>query len=148
MLPGRSGFQGGYKSDNFSLSRLHRVRLRGLIPSSLVLAAVESVPHLETALLLRRDPKAEWDARMVVEKLYIAEARAARILEDLRASGLIVVNPGNGRYHYEPIYLGLREKMDLLAEAYNKNLKEVTNLIHSKITKQAQELGDAFKWQG
>ena len=37
--------------------------------------------------------------------------------------------------------------IDQLAEIYAKNLVEVTNLIHSKIGKRAQQFADAFKWR-
>lgn len=36
--------------------------------------------------------------------------------------------------------------VDRVAEVYTTSLVEVTNLIHSKLSKQAQEFGDAFKW--
>ena len=37
--------------------------------------------------------------------------------------------------------------IDRLAEVYYQHLVEVTNLIHSKTSKKAQQFADAFKWR-
>jgi hypothetical protein len=114
-----------------------------------ILTSIDSVPHLEALLMLRRDPMVEWDAKMMAQTLYMSEKRAAEILSDLNACGFISVRQDGEVlcYCHNPISLELRELVDRLADSYVKNLVEVTNLIHSKINKQAQQFGDAFKWQ-
>lgn len=113
-----------------------------------ILRSIDSVPHLEAILLLRFDTRIEWNAAMMAHNLYISEKRADEILVDLSTSGFASVKRGDTvTYRYNPVSLELEKIMDQLAGIYAKNLIEVTNLIHSKINKQAQNFGDAFKWQ-
>lgn len=111
-----------------------------------ILTRIDSVPHLETVLLLRKDPKEEWDAKRLAQRLFVGEESAGRILDDLAERGLVVMR--SHLYHYEPIYLESKEMVDQLAAAYAEYLREVTALIHSKLSKQAQDLGEAFRWGG
>jgi hypothetical protein len=37
--------------------------------------------------------------------------------------------------------------LDRLAGIYARNLVDVTNLIHSKTSRKAQQFADAFKWR-
>lgn len=113
-----------------------------------ILRSIDSVPHLEALLLLRRNVNAAWDAQMMAQRLYIPERRAAELLEDLTQSGFVAAigQGGPPAYRYQPSTHELGGLMDRLASAYASSLIEVTRLIHSKTSRQAQSLGDAFKW--
>jgi hypothetical protein len=113
-----------------------------------ILTSITSVPFLEAMLLLRNAPGQSWDRRGVAQRLYVNEKVAGELLADLCAAGFVVVtelDPSLYRYHARSD--DLREMIDRLAEAYAKNLVEVTNLIHSKTGKKAQQFADAFKWR-
>ena len=113
-----------------------------------VLTSIVSVPYLEALLLLRNAPDQSWDRATVAQRLYVSEKAATELLTDLSAAGFIVViGPETSLYRYHPSSDELREMIDRLAEAYAKNLIEVTNLIHSKTGKRAQQFADAFKWR-
>ncbi len=113
-----------------------------------ILTSIDSVPHLEAILLLRFDPKVEWDAKTMAQRLYISEKKAAEVLANLCAAGFVSAKEGGvPLYQYSPVTVDLKEMMDQLADIYTKNLVEVTKLIHSKISKQAQQFGDAFRLQ-
>jgi hypothetical protein len=113
-----------------------------------ILNSIESVPHLEAILLIYREPKKEWDAKMMAESLYISEKRAAGILADLLDSGFIAVRKYDiPLYRYQPKSLEREKIINRLSIIYADNLIEVTNLIHSKISKQAKKFVDAFKWK-
>jgi hypothetical protein len=119
------------------------------IPSDItrfILTSIPSVPHLEALLLLRRDPAREWDAALMARHLYIAEKRVGEMLTDLAAAGFIAAPAEGQLFHYAPVSDALRKIMDRVAEIYPKHLVEITQLIHSRIGKQAQQFGDAFKW--
>lgn len=122
-----------------------------LIPPDIrrfILTSIDSVPHLEALLILRYDPKVEWDAKGMSQRLYISEKRTVELLENLLAAGFVAVKRGDvSVYYYSPVSEELRGMMTRLADIYAKQLVEVTNLIHSNISKQAQQFGDAFKWQ-
>lgn len=121
------------------------------IPSDIrrfILTSIDSVPHLEAVLLLRANPTTDWDAKAMAQRLFINEKRAAEVLAGLKANGFADVKKEPVLlYYYSPATIGLQEMMDRLAQTYSTHLIEVTNLIHSKINKQAQQFGDAFKWQ-
>lgn len=111
-----------------------------------ILTSVDSVPHLEAVLLMRYDQGMNWDAKIIAQKLYISPKKAQEILDELCASNFIKRDTPS-TYCYEPDSFELKNILDDVADIYAKNLIEVTKLIHSKTDKQAQQFGDAFKWQ-
>jgi predicted ArsR family transcriptional regulator len=113
-----------------------------------ILTSITSVPYLGAMLLLHNEPAQSWDRRSVAQRLYISEKAAAELLADLCAAGFLVVTEREtSMYRYHPRSDELRQMINQLAEAYAKNLVEVTNLIHSKTGKKAQQFADAFKWR-
>lgn len=122
-----------------------------LIPPDIkrfILTSIDSVPHLEAILLLRQDPDIEWDAKMMAPRLYISENKTRELLADLNTAGFAVLkNQSTLSYQYGPLNNELKEMVSKLCYIYAKHLIEVTNLIHTKTGRQAQQFGDAFKWQ-
>lgn len=113
-----------------------------------IATSIDSVPHLEAILLLRYDPSAEWTSRMMAERLFLADKRAEEILLDLAAAGFCTITQEEPlTFRYSPISKKLRQMVDLLPAAYAQHMVEIHNLIHSKINKQAQQFGDAFKFK-
>jgi hypothetical protein len=113
-----------------------------------ILTSISSVPYLEALLLLRQGADQAWDILTVAQRLYISEKTAADLLVDLRAAGFIVVTDAEtALYRYHPSSEELGQLIDHLADTYAKNLVEVTNIIHSKTGKRAQQFADAFKWR-
>jgi hypothetical protein len=113
-----------------------------------ILTSINSVPHLEAVLLLRSDPHAAWDAKMMAQGLFVSEKKANELLMDLCAAGFLITKDNTDTlYCYQPRSHELSDIINQLSEIYSKNLIEVTNLIHSNTNKQAQKFGDAFKWQ-
>jgi hypothetical protein len=112
-----------------------------------ILTSVPSVPYLEAILLLRTDPGVGWDVRRLAARLYVAERQAAELLTALAAAG-IAQGEDHGEtalFRYAPATGELRERLDALAQAYSANLVGVTNLIHSRTDKRAQQFADAFR---
>ena len=113
-----------------------------------ILTSIISVPYLEALLLLRDAPDQPWDSATVAQRLYISDKAATELLADLSAAGFIMVTEREAGFHrYHPNSAELRQMIDRLAETYAKNLVEVTNIIHSKTGKKAQQFADAFKWR-
>lgn len=112
-----------------------------------ILTSVPSVPYLEAILLLRNDPEAGWDVPRLAARLYVAERQGAEVLAALAAAG-IARGEDHGDttlFRYAPATAELRERLDALAQAYSANLVGVTDLIHSRIDKRAQQFADAFR---
>ncbi|HSF32606.1 MAG TPA: hypothetical protein VLK82_19305 [Candidatus Tectomicrobia bacterium] len=112
-----------------------------------ILTSIASVPYLEALLLLRNASDQSWDSARVAQRLYISEKAATELLSELYAAGFVAATELETSYRYHPNSAELRQMIDQLAEIYAKNLVEVTNLIHSKIGKRAQQFADAFKWR-
>jgi hypothetical protein len=110
-----------------------------------VLTSIPSVPYLEAVLLLRAEPAVAWDAPRLARRLYVPEAVAAELVDQLAAAGIASMEGAAVRY--APATDELRELLDALAHAYTVNLVTVTDLIHSRTGKRAQQFADAFRWR-
>ncbi len=110
-----------------------------------ILLAIPSVPYLEALLLLRGAPQRSWDAAEIAQRLYLSEKVAAGLLGELSAAGMAdPERPAGARYRYRPQSAHLAAMVDRLADIYAKNLVGVSTLIHSKLSKKAQQFVDAF----
>jgi hypothetical protein len=113
-----------------------------------ILLGIPSVPYLEATLLLRSETDHPWDAKRAAQRLYLAESVAQSLLDELCSKGIAeVVDRQMRLYRYHPDSNELAQTIDLLAKVYAENLIEVTNLIHSKTNKKAQQFADAFLWK-
>lgn len=112
-----------------------------------ILTSVPSVPYLEALLLLRTNPDVGWDVPRVAARLYVAERQTAELLSALAAAGIARSEDqgDTALFRYAPATAELRELLDALAQAYSANLVGVTDLIHSRIDKRAQQFADAFR---
>lgn len=123
-----------------------------------ILTSIPSVPYLEAILLLRTEPDADWEVRRVAGRLYVGEKQAAELLAALTEAGIAgrvnqAVNQTDetqgevALFRFSPATVELRELLDALAQTYSANLVGVTDLIHSRIDKRAQQFADAFRWR-
>lgn len=113
-----------------------------------ILTSVPSVPYLEAVLLLRAEPDTAWDAPRLARRLYVPERQAAELLQALRTSAIAQPAPGSDAgVRYRPETPELAELLEGVARAYAVNLMGVTDLIHSRVDKRAQQFADAFRWR-
>lgn len=113
-----------------------------------VLTSVPSIPYLEAMLLLRAEDTGDWDSVMLANRLYLSEKAAALLLAELHDAGILSHDASApGRYRFAPTSEGLRQMIDQVAAAYSTQLVAMTNLIHSKSGRKAQQFADAFKWR-
>ena len=110
-----------------------------------VLTSVPSVPHLEATLLFFRAPQEQRNAAEVGSLLYLPEAMAAELLEELCAAGFLAACDEGGRYRFAPRDAGLTTAIDRLARAYAANLIGITHLIHDATGKSALRFASAFR---
>jgi hypothetical protein len=108
-----------------------------------IVLAIPSVPYLEALLLMRSCPERPWNANQIAQRLYSSDKVGAALLAELAAAGIAGAEPG-GLYRYRPQSEQLTEIIDRLAAIYAANLVGVSNLIHSKLNKKAQQFVDAF----
>ena len=109
-----------------------------------ILTSVPSVPFLEAVLLLRADPHQAWTGQKLARRLYVPERTAAELLEQLREGGLVEAAGGGVRFAPDPDLAGV---LDQVAQAYAAHLMTVTDLIHSRMERRAQQFADAFRFR-
>lgn len=113
-----------------------------------ILTSVPSVPYLEAILLLRGEPRAPWSAAAVARRLYLAETVATQLLEALASAGIAQSHPETpDAFTYSPATPELAAMLEAVAKAYAANLVKVTDLIHSRVDRRAQQFADAFRWR-
>lgn len=108
----------------------------------LILASIDSVPELETLLLLRDKAEQSWTAAETGQRIYVSEAVAAHILSELVERGFLAATGSN--YRYAPATDELRNTVEDLADAYAHHLVEVTRMIHSKPSASVRQFANAF----
>lgn len=112
-----------------------------------VLTSIPTVPHMETLLLLWREPNLTWLAEDIAKRLFVSPGLAESVADDLCQADLFACGgkPKSYRCHLEPPSLA-----QLLADveaAYNWHLREVTGLIHSNVDRKAARFAQAFTWE-
>jgi DNA-binding IclR family transcriptional regulator len=109
-----------------------------------ILTSIPSVPYLEALLLLRAEPTREWAVADVARRLYLPEARAAELLQAMAEAGITRPCPGGQCYGPDA---ALDEMLGQLATHYAADIVGVSDLIHSRVDKKAQQFADAFRWR-
>jgi hypothetical protein len=111
-----------------------------------ILTSIPSVPFLEAVLLLRSEPALPWDATRLAGRLYVPERTAAELLTLLGEAGIAAPHEVAGAVRYAPRE-ELAALLDRVAQAYAADLVAITDLIHSRIDKRAQQFADAFRFR-
>jgi hypothetical protein len=117
-----------------------------LIPDDLrefIMRYIDSVSQLEALLLLRTNPREDWDVGRAATRLYTAQSDAAIVLARLCEDGLIACQ--DDHYHYDPDPAKC-DMIDRLAITYARHLIPVTNMIHAK-PRRIREFADAFRFR-
>jgi hypothetical protein len=114
-----------------------------------ILTSIPSVPFLEAMLLLRAEPARDWVTADVARRLYLPEARAAEVLQELASAGIArsETTGGASSWRYGPATEELAGMLERLASQYAADLVGVSDLIHSRVDKKAQHFADAFRWR-
>ncbi len=94
---------------------------------------------------MRAEPAKVWSAVQLAERLYIGEARALDLMRELCRSGMAQQQAHS--YCYAPSTPQLGATIDALADLYGRQLVDITNLVHSKRDRKAQQFADAFRWR-
>ena len=107
--------------------------------------SVPSVPFVEALLLLREAHGDPVETPLIARRLYMPEHAAAGVLEQLAAARIAERSPqGPSAYRFAP-HPDLAAVVEQLAQYYRSHLVEVTDVIHSRTARKAQQFADAFK---
>jgi hypothetical protein len=111
-----------------------------------ILTSVPSVPFVEALLLLIAAGDAAVDTDRIARELYITRENAQQVVQALVAAQAIAPHPAGGdAWRFAPATPELDALLRLLAVTYGRDLIGVTDLIHSRTARRAQQFADAFR---
>jgi hypothetical protein len=108
---------------------------------------IDSVPELETLLLLREGEARAWSEDEVAARVYVSRASARGILEALRRKHLIVAQGEPPQYRYQPEQAGKAQLIGEVATAYRLHLVPMATFIHAKAPASVREFARAFDFK-
>ena len=123
--------------------------VRDPIPENLyrlILTSIPSVPYLEALLVFRAHRDRAVPVRELAANLYMPEKAAFDLVLALREAGIVSAGEGHDGHRYAA-QGELADMLDLLAAFYAQNLIGVTEVIHSRTGRRAQQFADAFRFK-
>lgn len=111
-----------------------------------ILTSIPSVPFVEAMLIFMARPDAAIETKDIAAGLYMRESAAAEIVALLEAAHIVepvAATPSSHRF--APASPELARMLGQVAAFYAKDLIGVTDLIHSRAGRKAQQFADAFK---
>jgi len=121
---------------------------RELIPNEGVLFLedhIETVPHLETLLLMRQSAATEWDAERIAARVYVDTETAKAILADLARRGMLTMTQPGKLFMYSAQWESAHPVMQMLEHSYRVALIPVSQLIHAKASGSLRDFARAFR---
>jgi hypothetical protein len=109
----------------------------------LIADRIDSIPELEALLLFRDNRERGWTAEDAGKRLYVSTLVAGYILGILSERGFFS-NQGE-QYLYAPESPELAAAVDQLATSYSRHLVAVTEIVHSKPSRNVLAFADAFR---
>jgi predicted transcriptional regulator len=108
---------------------------------------IDSVPHLEALLLLWESGAKHWTVNEIAARLYVTNDKAESALEDLVRRRLVRRDLDDGRpcYCYDSAWDETGEQMGRIATTYQRQLRQVATVIHSKVSTAVRDFARAFR---
>jgi hypothetical protein len=91
---------------------------------------IDSIPELESLLLIRAEPAMVWQPAMLAVRLHIDVQAATRVLVALERRGLL--SRGEAGFIYAPKSAELDAAIEALTKAYRRLLIPITSIVHAK----------------
>lgn len=107
----------------------------------LILEHIDSVPHLETLVLLWENEGHAWAEDDVAARIYQPQELTRAILKDLLRKRLIVESEGRFAPSREP---SMRDIIRQIVAAYHRSVYRVATLIHYRASQPVREFARAF----
>ena len=105
---------------------------------------IDTVPQLETLLMMSEAPDRRWLIADVASRNYITEQRASDTLNALLRRGLVSWDESPPAFRFNPATDEIRAAVADLARCYQRSLSRITELIHAKPSASIQEFARAF----
>jgi hypothetical protein len=109
---------------------------------------IDSVPHLESLILLWNSRPVGWSDEELASRLYIAPEQVRAVLQDFVRIQMVQEIPGSPpRYSYFPRSEEQNELMHRIDHAYRRDLIRISTMIHSKAASPVREFARAFRFK-
>jgi hypothetical protein len=105
---------------------------------------IDTVPQLETLLMMSESPERRWSVADVASRNYISEQRAAETLNALLRRGLVSFEESPPTFQFDAPTDEIRAVVADLVRCYQKSLSRITGFIHAKPSVSIQEFARAF----
>jgi hypothetical protein len=114
-----------------------------------ILERIESVPHLETVILLWNSRPVGWTAEELASRLYVPADRTTYILQDLIRQQLVqqIAQGAPPRFSYLPRSDEQNEWMFRVDTAYRREIVRISTMLHSKASPSVREFARAFRFK-
>lgn len=111
-----------------------------------ILTSVPSVPFVEAMLLFMAREGSALTLDEIARGLYVPRAAAAQVVDALREAQIVAADAaGAEASRFAPASPELDAMARNLATFYARDLIGVTDLIHSRTARRAQQFADAFR---
>lgn len=109
---------------------------------------IDSVPHLETLLLLSEEPDRTWTMEQIAARIYMSLDAASAILKNLQQHRLVTAE-GTApiKYRYDGAWDASAALMPRVIATYRRHLVQVATFIHSKASPSVREFARAFDFK-
>ena len=105
---------------------------------------IDTVPELETLLLLWQDTNKHWDADEISARVYVPRETASLILRSLHQRGLAAQDSLSATYRYSANWDTSGTLMEEVATVYRRHLIQVSTFIHSGASRSVRDFARAF----
>ena len=111
-----------------------------------ILTSVPSVPFVEAMLLFMAKEGAALSVDEIARGLYMPRGSAIQVIEALREAHVVTADASEPEAsRFAPSSPELDAMLRNLAAFYARDLIGVTDLIHSRTARRAQQFADAFR---
>ena len=111
-----------------------------------ILTSVPSVPFVEAMLLYMAKAGTALSVDEIARGLYMPRGAAAQVVDALHEAQVVSADPAQPEAsRFAPASPELDEMLRNLANFYARDLIGVTDLIHSRTARRAQQFADAFR---
>jgi sugar-specific transcriptional regulator TrmB len=115
-------------------------------PFEFIQENIDSVPHLESLILLWNSRPVGWTEGELSTRLYISREQVGAVLRDLIRIGIVQERAGNpARYSYFPLSDEQNELMQKIDGVYRHDLVRISTMIHAKASSSVREFAKAFR---
>lgn len=113
-----------------------------------ILEEIDSVPHLEALLLLRKNHPRACTSDEMAKELFIPAMRAEGVLNDLTSRGLIARQETDSTFFcYKNDSQELSQLIDAVDATYRRELVRVSKMIHSNASSPMRAFARAFDFR-